>query len=390
MRERYKKLILALVTGCHWFSLYAFSPYFTPYMEKLGSAASLIGFAVELYGASQMVLRIPLGITADKIGRQKIFVSLGLLLSALGTLIMRVFPTPGAMIAGKILTGASAATWVVFPLLFSGYFRPEESTKAIGIINAFNNGGKMLSNIMAGLLVTRFGAPSSFTLAFGAAALGLVLSFFVTDMDRSKKREPVKLVELAKVIKNPSLLYACLLAASMQFVVFATVFGFTANIASDLGATSLQLSYVTFAHSLASFGVSLIVGTVLVKYIGEKICMTASFAGFVIYCLLIPLAGNVWVIVLLQVIAGLATGILQTLNMAIAVRTVEPVKKSTAMGAYQAIYGIGMTVGPIVMGRLVELGGYRPSYFFMAGFSAAGAAVCYLLYRRMTAAREDA
>ena len=82
MRERYKKLILAAVTCCHWFSLYAYSPYFTPYMESLGAAASLIGFAVGLYGASQMVLRIPLGITADKLGRQKIFVSAGLLASA--------------------------------------------------------------------------------------------------------------------------------------------------------------------------------------------------------------------------------------------------------------------------------------------------------------------
>lgn len=380
-REKHKKLILAVITALHWFSLYSYSPYFTPYMEKLGAAATLIGFAVGAYGAAQMILRIPLGITADKIGRQKIFVTLGLLSSMLSTLIMRLFPFPAAMVVGKLLAGASAATWVVFPLLYSSYYKPEESTKAIGSINAYNNGGKMLSNLMAGLVVTRFGAPSSFTIAVIAAAIGLILSFFVTDIDQSKKREPAKLSELVRVIGNKSLLYACISAACLQFISFATVYGFTANIASDLGATSLELSFVTFAQSLASFAASLLVGRLFVKWIGEKGCLTISFVGLIVYCAVVPYAGYVWIIIAMQAIAGLANGILQTLNMSIAVRTVAPEKKSTAMGAYQALYGIGMTLGPVVMGRLVDWSGYRPSYLVMAGFAFLAAIYSVICYR---------
>ena len=52
--------------------------------------------------------------------------------------------------------------------------------------------------------------------------------------------------------------------------------------------------------------------------------------------------------------------------MSLIVRSVSEEKRSTAMGFYQAVYGIGMTLGPVVMGNLVGTKGYGFAYMTIA------------------------
>ena len=52
--------------------------------------------------------------------------------------------------------------------------------------------------------------------------------------------------------------------------------------------------------------------------------------------------------------------------MSLIVRSVSEEKRSTAMGFYQAVYGIGMTLGPVVMGNLVGAKGYGWAYMTIA------------------------
>ncbi len=57
--------------------------------------------------------------------------------------------------------------------------------------------------------------------------------------------------------------------------------------------------------------------------------------------------------------------------MAMAIRTEPTERKSTAMGLFQALYGIGMTIGPVLMGYLVELKDYKAAYFVFSAFASA-------------------
>ena len=40
--------------------------------------------------------------------------------------------------------------------------------------------------------------------------------------------------------------------------------------------------------------------------------------------------------------------------LGVCVQNVDPGRRSTAMGFFQAIYGLGMTAGPILMGMLTD------------------------------------
>lgn len=65
-----------------------------------------------------------------------------------------------------------------------------------------------------------------------------------------------------------------------------------------------------------------------------------------------PLAPSIPIIFLLQIIPGVGTGILFSLLTSEAMEGVSESKKSTVMGIFQAIYAIGMTLFPILVGLL--------------------------------------
>lgn len=82
MDRRNKNIKLFIfVTAFYWFSMYAYIPTFSPYIESLGASHKMIGLILGSYGFTQMLIRIPLGIYSDRLNKRKIFVVLGVLLS---------------------------------------------------------------------------------------------------------------------------------------------------------------------------------------------------------------------------------------------------------------------------------------------------------------------
>jgi len=76
-RREAPALLMAAV-ACFWGALYLYVPILTPYAETLGASMTLLGLIVSSYGFSQLVLRIPVGIWSDRIGRRKPFIAAGL------------------------------------------------------------------------------------------------------------------------------------------------------------------------------------------------------------------------------------------------------------------------------------------------------------------------
>ena len=77
-----------------------------------------------------------------------------------------------------------------------------------------------------------------------------------------------------------------------------------------------------------------------------------------------------WMFYISQVLGGIGNILLISLLMAMVIRSVPMERKSTAMGLFQALYGIGMTAGPMIIGRIVELGSFADAYFLTAGLGA--------------------
>lgn len=383
-------LFLALV-ALFWFSLYTYSPIFTVYIKEF-STTQMAGTIIASYGFVQMCLRIPVGILSDKIKNRKIFITIGLVASGVSALGLALFKAPVPALIFRGLTGLTAATWVPFSILYSSYYDKQQAARAIGVANAFNFGGQMIATLIGGFLPdwTNSYAPS-FYLAVAAAAAGVVLSFFVVDQEKKDFPErPVKVRELLAVAKNPMLLIASGLAILTQFCSFATVYGFTPTFArANVDATASQLGIMTTLVTLPAIFAAPMSSSISKKLGGFDKSMLLVFAISAVYCCVVPFINNIYVYYVAQFIFGFARGSSTSLMMAAAILEIEPARRATAMGFFQAIYGIGMTLGPQIVGLFgrsaageTNLPGLVVGFFFVAATQVAGGVLSMTLLRR--------
>ncbi|MDA0256800.1 MAG: MFS transporter, partial [Chloroflexi bacterium] len=103
-----------------------------------------------------------------------------------------------------------------------------------------------------------------------------------------------------------------------------------------------------------------------------------------------PVAGSWELVAALQVPAGIGRGVLTTVLLSLALRVGAPGEQATAMGAYQAIYAVGMFAGPAVSGPVAEQWGIGAVFYLSAAVTLGGLALAYARPRAFRSSREVA
>jgi MFS family permease len=377
-----------IVTALYWFSLYTYVPTLSPYVKSLGASYKLVGIIIGSYGFTQMLLRIPLGILSDKLKMRKPFVSLGVFLGMFSCLGMLFFHEPVWVLVFRSMAGAAAATWVTYTVLFSSYFSEEEMPKSIGMINSYCSLGQVLAMLIGGAAAQYFTQFTPFLVGAVGGLAGLFISFFIKE-DKHVDREPQKIRELLTVGKERGLLIPSGLAIICQLITFGTVFGFTPVAAKAIGATSFQLGLLTALSTLPGIFSAAMSGSVFAKRWGEKRTITYGFLLVALSCLAIPYAKSLWVLYLTQMIGGFGQGAVFPLLMSASIKSVSIQKRATAMGFFQAIYGIGMFIGPVMVGFLSDSVGLIYGFWAISLIGLAGALLTHLLMKQRNVVNKE-
>ena len=166
-------------TGVFWFSQYATTPFLNAELQRMGVSAAFMGLVAGLYGLSQMLLRLPLGMAADRMGRQRPFIVLGCgLLTVAGFGFLKWY-TPHSFLWLRALMGVSSSAWVSFTVLYGSYYPATEAPRRISQLNVANQSGRLLCYTLGAWLVAGWGVRSAFWMgALSAAQLALFREFF--------------------------------------------------------------------------------------------------------------------------------------------------------------------------------------------------------------------
>lgn len=366
--EKNIRFPLEMATLFFWFSLYTYPSVFSPYLKQLGINAGIIGIILGSYGMSQLILRIPLGIISDKLRDRKSFIILGIVFSAVSSFGLMFFKQAFMIFICRMLAGVAASSWVVFSVLYSSYYKQEDSSRAISRIFIFQSSGTMMAMFIGGVLADKFGWRMPFVVGWAAALISLLFGLFIKDYSKNYNTNNIVLrnKELVQVITERTLLMVSLLAIILQFNATATVVGFTPMYAESIGATKFQLGVLTFFSQFPVILASLLGSKGIYTKIGEKKVVILSFFVLAIFSGIIPLVKTMSILYLTQFIAGFSRGIITPVLMGMGIKNIAPDKRATAMGAFQAIYGIGMVAGPAVFGFITQTSNIS------VGFVAAG------------------
>jgi len=358
-KGKFNASLLFLATTFFWFGQYAYVPYVNPTLSHLGTSAVFMGWVSGAYGMTQLILRVPLGLWTDRIGKKR-SVTIGCLLCAVSSFCMLSISHPAAFLIGRGLAGAASSSWVAFTILYSTYFPAEQSSASIAMINVSSQIGQLTAFAAGGAAVSLFGVKASFITAGIAGVIAFILTFFISDQSAAKA--PVSLRDFIIVIRNRNLLICSLYSAAAQLIAFSTFQTFVNNHAAAVGLNMEQLSYMYLFVLAPCIIAGYIIGKHLFRLINVKILIAAGFLLLAAYCFIIPAAVNAAQIFLTSILAGVGYGFTFNVLLGLCVKDIPMEKRSAAMGFFQAVYGIGMTLGPVVMGWITD------SFSLNAGF----------------------
>lgn len=371
-------IIFLIIVVLFWFAQYVYIPYQTTYLTAIGTAGNMVGIVVGAYGISQLILRLPVGICADRIGRHKPFIIMGAASSGAASL-FRVFLCNGyGFMIANLLSGFASAMWISFMVFYTGKFRAERQQKATSRIVMFNNLGMLSGFIVSALCYSEFGMKKLCLLSVLAGATAFFLAFFLKE-ERAQKGI-FTVWELLQVCGGRRLLMFSLIALIQQGIQLTTTMSFTNQILKNYGASDGLLGISSIIYMISAVAFSAIASSWLCERKGPAFWIPAVLVVIAVYCIFIPIAVYIPVILVLQVLPGMATGILFSYATSEAMQGIPSEQKSTAMGFFQAVYAVGMTTFPVFTGSIVTTGGMQRGYLVLAGIALVGSIAAKIYY----------
>lgn len=357
-------LLTSLAVGLYWISLYLYVPTLPVYAQTKTANLVLIGTVLAQYGLWQAIVRFPLGIASDWLGKRRPFIFFGFLLAGLGAWLMGSASGIQGVLVGRAVTGLAAASWVVLVVAFSSLFPAHEAVRAAALLSLVNSASRMLATGITGELNDLGGYGLAFMLA--AVAGGLAVLVYLPVKEERLERKVPSLQGTGRLITRRDVLLPSLLNALAQYAAWATTFGFIPILARQFGASNIVQSLLVSLNLAVGIAGNLLT-TTLVKRFGSRRLVLAGFVAMSVGIALLWQSVSLAWIFAAQFLIGLGTGLSYPTLMGMSIEHVDGSQRSTAMGLHQAVYAIGMFGGPWLSGFLASWLGVQPMFGLTAG-----------------------
>ena len=277
---------------------------------------------------------------------------------------------------GNLFSGLASAMWISFMVLYMSFYPKDQQTKATSSIIVANNLGMLLGFITSTLLYEKIGMQMICLLS---VISGIISALFISLLPKEKTQPTKKTISsLLKVCIQKNLIVFSLLALVQQGVQMTTTMSFTTQIIKNLGASSTFIGLSSIIYMLSAVCFAKMASSDLCMKLGVRTCITVTFLTTALYCVLVPQCSSVYMIFVLQILPGMATGILFSYLTSEAMKYVPQESKSTAMGFFQAVYALGMTLIPMICGNIVSHFSMLYAYLFLAVICLIAASISFL------------
>ena len=178
--ERRASLSLAGIFALRMLGLFLVLPVFALEAARLpgGNDPALVGLAMGIYGLTQAVMQVPLGLASDRVGRKKIIV-IGLIVFALGSVVAALAGSVQMLIVGRAIQGAGAVSAAVTALL-ADLTRDEVRTKGMALVGISIAAMFALSLVAAPPLAGAIGLGGLFWITAALAGAGIAVVLWLT------------------------------------------------------------------------------------------------------------------------------------------------------------------------------------------------------------------
>jgi MFS family permease len=315
----------------------------------------LVGYIASAFAFSYLLLQVPSGRLADRIGFKPLLV-LGYLLCSLTGLVF-YYATSSAMIFfARMLQGiGEAPVWALAPALLALRF-PLAKGKVIGIYSAAMHSGLALGPIL-GVALARIVNSNAVFLVYSAGCLvGAIAIYLVVDHSSKGEYQAVDRFDISAMVKliRPWKTLLSLVGITLYgagYGIFHTNIPVFLIVEKSFTPVDIGMFFSLFyiAISLSQ----IIIGPLSDRF-GRSIFMIAGLLTVAGGVLAMPACSFPLIIVVLT-LAGFGMGVFYLASMAYLNEIVSGSLKGTISGAYYLFWGSGYFFGPLLITKVVDL-----------------------------------
>lgn len=345
----------------------------TPAFPSLAKALNVdpknIGLLVTAFTLPTLLLGPIIGVLADRVGRKKILVPSLLLFGIAGTAcaFVRDF---NLLLLFRLLQGIGAASLLSLSITLIGdLYAGEKRTTAMGYNASVSSIGTASYPTIGGALAT-LGWYYPFMLPVVAIPIGLVVLFALKNPEPKGERNLREyLINARGILKNRQLAGLFIASAANFILLYGAYVTYLPQLINDtFKAPPSTIGVILSSISVAIAFTSSQLGR-LARRFPETTLIRASFVFYAIALFIVPFVTNMWLLLIPTTIFGIGLGIgfpsIQTLLAALAPREYL----ATVIAVNGTFFGLGQTLGPLLMGIAFGIGGIHSVFFAGVGFA---------------------
>lgn len=356
---------MCLLIAVNQFGFGAVIPVLPLYALSFDVSQVAIGATVAFYGLSRVVLSIPTGQIADRLGRRNCL-ALGGVVSALGNFWCAAAQSYLELVLARLVAGAGAGIVLTAGLIvLADITTPATRGRAMAIYQGVFLFAVGIGPFPGGFLAERYGLEAPFLVYGVAGALATAIAWFCVAETRPSRSSPLVAVAPALPLRDQM----GALARHVGFLLVSVV-GLTNALARTGALFSivpiLARDRLLISASETGFGLALgsVVGLIVTYPAGALVDRYGRKSVIVPATLLTALSmlcfswapGYAWFL-LACTIWGAASAASGAAPAAYAADAAPPGMNAAAMSSYRMLSDVGYVLGPILLGVLGDWGG---------------------------------
>ncbi len=355
------------------------SPVLADVQHDFGVSVGEVALANSVFGVARLFLDMPIGMVMHRVDRRWLSL-IGALLMAGGLVLSAAASDFVTLLHGRMLNGAGAAVIQVTTIVWiSQLSDSKQRGRNLGIYQAVFQAGTSVSPILGGFLAVLVSWRASFLAVAAISLLALLPVFRRASEEPDSQSRGTNLKSSSEAIREETIdrntmLWALIVTNLITFILFFSAGGYQNTVVPLLGSTVLRLDagtigFVVGVSTMLRFLVSLVGGELSDRF-GRRAVLIPGFALMALGTLLFNLAGNLttyWIANLVLSVGRFGNNIPAT----VLADYVSPDRWGFHMGLNRLIGDLGVVLGPIAMGILLERSGFAVTTFLSAALAAA-------------------
>lgn len=363
---------LALIFALRMLGLFLVLPVFALEAQHYagGNDPAMVGLALGMYGLTQAVFQLPLGLASDRFGRKKVII-VGLLVFALGSLVAALADSLMGLVWGRALQGAGAVSAAVTALL-ADLTRDSVRTKAMAMVGGSIALMFSLALVLSPLLAGWVGLSGIFWITLALTLAGMAAVLWVvppeplqhTAMPRGRFADLLAYPDLLRLNAGVFVLHTVQMAMWVAVPTLLVQAGLVKTAHWQVYLPAVLLSFAALGRLFAmerkgQLRSALLLAIVLVLLVQAGLG-ALTLAGD---------APSLWLLGAAMLVFFIGFNMLEATQPSLVSRMAPERLRGAALGAYNTLQSLGLFAGGF-------LGGWLSRHGSLTGVFAATALLC--------------